>query len=63
MMGEHQQLLAHSYLNSEQLSTISEFIRFIDFNSTSFDYSYYLILIDFARILSLMEEMKLMKFE
>lgn len=63
MMGEHQQLLAHSYQNSEQLSTISEFIRFIDFNSTSFDYSYYLILIDFARILSLMEEMKLMKFE
>ena len=63
MMGEHQQLLAHSYLNSEQLSIISEFIRFVDFNSTSFDYSYYLILIDFARILSLMEEMKLMKFE
>lgn len=63
MMGEHRQLLAHSYLNLEQLSTISEFIRFIDFNSTSFDYSYYLILIDFARILSLMEEMKLMKFE
>jgi hypothetical protein len=63
MMGEHQQLLAHSYLNLEQLSTISEFIRFIDFNSTSFDYSYYLIQIDFARILSLMEEMKLMKFE
>jgi len=63
MMGEHRQLLAHSYLNLEQLSTISEFIRFIDFNSTSFDCSCYLILINFARILSLMEEMKLMKFE